>query len=116
MSYMFQELVASNPEPRNWKGIVISILCILFVILLVMASVVWMTPPDPGPRVKGERIRLETILDGKFKPNTFNASWFEGTVLQSIFINRAFPLAAHSAAVIIRSIVSVFAYLRSHLC
>ena len=45
-----------------------------------MASVVWMTPLDPGPRVKGERIRLDTILDGKFKPNPFNASWVEGMV------------------------------------
>eukprot|EP00090_Calanus_glacialis_P007913 TRINITY_DN16308_c0_g1_i1.p1 TRINITY_DN16308_c0_g1~~TRINITY_DN16308_c0_g1_i1.p1 ORF type:complete len:847 (-),score=98.44 TRINITY_DN16308_c0_g1_i1:552-3092(-) len=80
-----QELVASNPEPRNWKGIVISILCILFVILLVAVSVVWMTPPDPGPRVKGERIRLDTILDGKFKPNSFNASWFQGSRL--VYIN-----------------------------
>jgi len=80
-----QELVASNPEPRNWKGIVISILVILFVIVLVAASVVWMTPPDPGPRVQGERIRLDTILDGKFKPNAFNASWFQGSRL--VYIN-----------------------------
>ena len=71
-------MVASNPEPRNWKGIVISVLCILFVILLVALSVVWMTPPDPGPRVKGEKLRLDTILDGKFKPNDFNASWSTG--------------------------------------
>ena len=84
MDFLFQELVASNPEPRNWKGIVISILCILFVILLVMASVVWMTPLDPGPRVKGERIRLDTILDGKFKPNPFNASWVEGIIMPVI--------------------------------
>ena len=89
---IFQELVASNPEPRNWKGIVISILCILFVILLVVASVVWMTPPDPGPRVKGERIPLETILDGKFKPNPFNASWFAGTAEQYFSISEMKPL------------------------
>ena len=47
-----------------------------------MASVVWMTPLDPGPRVKGERIRLDTILDGKFKPNPFNASWVKGMLFQ----------------------------------
>ena len=42
--------MASNPEPRNWKGIIISILVILSVILMVALAVVWMTPPDPGPR------------------------------------------------------------------
>jgi amino acid transporter len=42
--------VASNPEPRNWKGIIISVLVILSVILMVALAVVWMTPPDPGPR------------------------------------------------------------------
>ena len=25
--------------------------------------------------------RLDTILDGKFKPNAFNASWFQGKFL-----------------------------------
>jgi hypothetical protein len=45
-----QELVASNPEPRNWKGIIISVLVILSVILMVGLAVLWMTPPDPGPR------------------------------------------------------------------
>ena len=29
-------------------------------------------------RVRGERIRLDTILDGKFKPNAFNVTWFRG--------------------------------------
>jgi len=80
-----QELVASNPEPRNWKGIIISILVIGLVITLVALSVIWMTPPDPGPRVTGEKIRLDTILDGKFKPNAFNASWFQGSKL--VFID-----------------------------
>jgi hypothetical protein len=28
-----------------------------------------------GCRVKGERIRLDHILEGKFKPNSFNATY-----------------------------------------
>ena len=37
-----------------------------------------MTPEDPGPRVTGEKIRLDSILHGKFKPNPFNATWHSG--------------------------------------
>ena len=33
---------------------------------------------NPGPRVKGEKIRLDDIIHGKFKPNPFNATWNSG--------------------------------------
>ena len=51
---------------------------IAFVILMVVLSVIAITPPDPGPRVKGEKIRLDDILHGKFKPNPFNSTWNSG--------------------------------------
>ena len=37
-------------------------LVIVFVILMVVLSVIIITPPDPGPRVKGEKIRLDDII------------------------------------------------------
>ena len=51
---------------------------ILFVLIVVGLSVVHMTPPDAGPRVNGEKIKLEDILGNKFKPNTLNATWNQG--------------------------------------
>ena len=48
-----QELVAAVPSQRNWKGMAIAILVILSVIGLVALAVVIVTPPDPGPRLRG---------------------------------------------------------------
>ena len=54
------------------------VMVILFVLIVVGLSVVHMTPPDAGPRVNGEKIKLEDILGNKFKPNTLNATWNQG--------------------------------------
>ena len=54
------------------------VMVILFVLIVVGLSVVHMTPPDAGPRVTGEKIKLEDILGNKFKPNTLNATWNQG--------------------------------------
>ena len=70
--------MASNPEPRNWRANIISVLVILLVLVLVSLSVVYMTPQDPGPRVTGEKIRLDDILGNRFKPNSVNATWHQG--------------------------------------
>ena len=51
---------------------------ILGVLVLVVFSVFCLTPTDPGPRVQGEKIRLDDVLNGKFKPNPFNATWQKG--------------------------------------
>ena len=51
---------------------------ILFVLVLVSLSVVYMTPTDPGPRVSGHKITLEDVIGNKFKPNPRNATWSKG--------------------------------------
>ena len=51
---------------------------ILGVLVMVVFSVFCLTPTDPGPRVQGEKIRLDDVLNGKFKPNPFNATWQKG--------------------------------------
>ena len=79
--FFWKELVASNPEPRNWRANIISLMVILLVLALVTLSVVWITPEDPGPRVRGEKIPLDHIINGKFKPNNRNASWIKGSML-----------------------------------
>jgi hypothetical protein len=75
---------------------VISILVIGLVVGLVALAVIIRTPPDPGPRVHGEKIRLDTILDGKFRPTAFNATWFRGEkaafFLSHMFVGLSCPL------------------------
>ncbi|XP_043648359.1 uncharacterized protein LOC122616848 isoform X1 [Drosophila teissieri] len=72
------ELVSSNPNQRNWRGILIALLVIIIVLALIVTSVVLLTPPDEGPRVKGQRIKLQDIVDGLFVPQHSNASWIDG--------------------------------------
>ncbi|XP_039952053.1 inactive dipeptidyl peptidase 10 [Bactrocera tryoni] len=72
------ELVSSNPNQRNWRGIFIALLVIIIVLALIVTSVVLLTPPDEGPRVKGQRIKLQDIVDGLFMPQRANGTWING--------------------------------------
>ena len=72
------------PPPRNWRANLISLMVIVLVLALVPLSVVWITPEDPGPRVRGEKIPLDLVLNGKFTPNIRNATWVKGKGLQNI--------------------------------
>ncbi|XP_059088901.1 dipeptidyl peptidase 4-like isoform X2 [Tigriopus californicus] len=69
------ELVAATPNQRNWKGIAIALLVIGLVIALVALAVVIVTPPNPGPRIKGERVTLDLIIKDQFKPRHYNGTW-----------------------------------------
>ncbi|XP_045111880.1 inactive dipeptidyl peptidase 10-like isoform X1 [Portunus trituberculatus] len=70
-----EELASSNPNQRNWRGIIIAVLVICFVLGMIVTSVLLLTPPDDGPRVKGRRFELEDILGDDFKIPTFNGTW-----------------------------------------
>ncbi|KAI8121048.1 hypothetical protein FF38_12632 [Lucilia cuprina] len=69
------ELVSGNPNQRNWRGILIALLVITIVLALIVTSVVLLTPPDEGPRVKGQRLKLQEIVDGVFMPQKTNGTW-----------------------------------------
>lgn len=69
------ELVSGNPNQRNWRGILIALLVIIIVLALIVTSVVLLTPPDEGPRVKGQRIKLQDIVDGVYLPKRANGTW-----------------------------------------
>ena len=70
--------MAAVPSQRNWKGMAIAILVILSVIGMVALAVYIVTPPDPGPRLKGRRIELRDVLFGRHKPRYFNGTWLSG--------------------------------------
>ncbi|CAG7726029.1 unnamed protein product [Allacma fusca] len=73
--YDEEDLVTSNPNDRNWKGIIIAVVVIATVLALIVTSVVLLTPPDEGPRVKGRRFQLEDIFSPNFQPLSMNGSW-----------------------------------------
>lgn len=75
---MLLQLVSSNTTKRNWRGILIAVLVIVLVLALIVTSVVLLTPPDEGPRVKGLRIRMQDIVDGDYNPLKFNGTWISG--------------------------------------
>ncbi|KAK3930584.1 Dipeptidyl aminopeptidase-like protein 6 [Frankliniella fusca] len=73
-----EELVSSSPTQRNWRGILIALLVILAVLALIVTSVVLLTPPDEGPRVRGARFKLSQVLGQDFTPLRFNGTWISG--------------------------------------
>ncbi|XP_067000020.2 inactive dipeptidyl peptidase 10 [Anabrus simplex] len=76
-----EELVASTPSQRNWRGILIALLVIVAVLGLIVFSIVLLSPPDEGPRVKGKKFTLDDILGTHFHPPRFNGTWVSETEL-----------------------------------
>lgn len=45
---------------------------------LICFGQILLTPPDEGPRVKGQRIKLQDIVDGQYAPQKINGTWING--------------------------------------
>ncbi|KAK3914480.1 Dipeptidyl aminopeptidase-like protein 6 [Frankliniella fusca] len=73
-----RELVTTSPAQRNWRGILIALLVIVAVLGLIMFSIVLLSPPDEGPRVRGDKFSLRDITESMFSPAPFNGSWISG--------------------------------------
>ena len=76
--FVLQELVASTPNQRNWRGILIALLVIVAVLGLIVFSIVLLSPPEEGPRVKGRKFTLEDVLGPHYRTRRFNGTWVSG--------------------------------------
>ncbi|KPJ18468.1 Inactive dipeptidyl peptidase 10 [Papilio machaon] len=72
------KLVVGGPNQRNWRGILIALLVIVLVLALIVTSVVLLTPPDEGPRVRGRRLRIQDLLTDELVPVRWNGTWISG--------------------------------------
>ncbi|CAG7816853.1 unnamed protein product [Allacma fusca] len=73
-----EDYVDEDEEQKNWKGIIIAIVCIVTLLSLIITSVIILTPPDEGPRVKGRRFELEDIFNPLHHPLQNNGTWGSG--------------------------------------
>ncbi|KAE8737434.1 hypothetical protein FOCC_FOCC017102 [Frankliniella occidentalis] len=105
------ELVSSSPTQRNWRGILIALLVILAVLALIVTSVVLLTPPDEGPRVRGTRFKLSQVLGQDFTPLRFNGTWISDWTRPPAFsfhleVLLRFAIAAAAAALTTSSLLN----------
>ena len=85
-SFLFlQDLVTANTEDRNWKGIIVAVVVICTILALIVTSVILLTPPDEGPRVRGRRFELDDIFGPKFQPLRSNGTWVSGGSIFSLY-------------------------------
>lgn len=68
----------SSPNERNWRGIFIALLVIVAVLGLIVFSIVLVSPPEEGPRVKGRKPTLEDIFLKLPPEPRFNGTWISG--------------------------------------
>lgn len=70
--------MSSNPNQRNWRGILIALLVILAVLALIVMSVVLLTPPNNDFNRKGHKMKLQDIVGHDLIPLRINGSWISG--------------------------------------
>ncbi|XP_063877322.1 inactive dipeptidyl peptidase 10-like isoform X3 [Scylla paramamosain] len=111
LSRCVTELVASTPNQRNWRGILIALLVIGCVCGLIIFSVVLLTPPDAGPRFNGTRFTLEDVLSGAFDTPKFNGKWISGAEI--VFGDESGGVSLlHVPTLIVTPLVSNFTFRR----
>jgi inactive dipeptidyl peptidase 10 len=76
--HRFQELVASTPNQRNWRGILIALLVIAAVLGLIVFSIALLSPTGEGGGTRGRRPPLHLVLGDRLRWQPFNGTWISG--------------------------------------
>ncbi|XP_077283186.1 inactive dipeptidyl peptidase 10 [Arctopsyche grandis] len=90
-----EELVASTPSQRNWRGILIALVVIAAVLGLIVFSIALLSPAGEGGGPKGRRPPLHLLLADRLRWPPFNGTWISDTEL--VFRDRFGGLAVMNA-------------------
>ncbi|XP_074599103.1 inactive dipeptidyl peptidase 10-like [Brevipalpus obovatus] len=70
-----EELAVSSVEPRNWKGIFIALLVILFICSIITAAIFIVSPLYGESKSKNERFKLEEVILDGYERIDSNVTW-----------------------------------------
>ncbi|XP_078471636.1 inactive dipeptidyl peptidase 10-like isoform X1 [Lampetra fluviatilis] len=72
------ELSSNESNNRNWKGMAIALLVIVFVCSLIVASIVLLTPPE-NTSLNQAKISLEDLFSDDFQLQEPDVKWISGS-------------------------------------